>query len=60
MRIKVYVINGMQELELAAQTGKIEDLGWIIKGIIESRKDVRVLGIYLEVVKDDVGSSSTR
>ena len=52
MRIKVYVINGLQEPELAAQVGRLEDLGWIIKGIVESRKDAKVLAIYLEVVRD--------
>jgi hypothetical protein len=52
VRIKVYVINGLQEPELAAQSSKPEDLGWIIKGIIESRKDAKVLAIYLEVVRD--------
>ena len=52
MIAKVYVINGWQEPELAAQCGRIEDLGWIIKGIVESRPDKRVIGIYIEVVRD--------
>jgi hypothetical protein len=49
---KVYVINGWSEPELAATCGRIEDLGRIIKGIVESSPDKRVIAIYIEVVRD--------
>ena len=51
MIAKVYVVNGWQEPELAAQVGHLEDLGWIIKGIVESRPDKRIIAIYIEVVR---------